>query len=375
MKIGIVATEFPPAIGGMEEHAAGIAAAFAVDNDVLVFTKEEYSGIDFGGRFTARPILTGRIIEDLKKLKHEKVDRWLTLNAAYSNLSLHVDAPVFAYCHGNDFLKPWMYILSYPENLLINALGKLPWVWRWKVPAFRELERRKIALGLAGARKVFINSRYTQRIFAKTFPSFGTPTIVSWPGVSEVFFQAPIGRIAEHGKTLRLLTVARLCTTKNIANVLRALAIMKTEIDFTYSVVGDGDLRDELEQLARDLGIMHQTRFLGSLSSLDVVGYMDDADLFVLPSLGESFGITYAEAAARGLPSLVSKTGGAMDAVVEDLNGVIVAGPEPDQIAEGLRRFSQMKTRFDRDRIRKFALQFRRTVIVEHLKGDVLGLT
>src|SRR5690348_17776558 len=101
MKLGIVATEFPPATGGMEDHASGLADAFATHNDVTVFTKEEYAGVEYGGRYTVRPILTQRFIPDTEKLSQQRMDRWLTLNAAYSWLSLHSNAPVFAYCHGH----------------------------------------------------------------------------------------------------------------------------------------------------------------------------------------------------------------------------------------------------------------------------------
>lgn len=372
MRVGIVATEFPPAVGGMEDHAAGLADAFAIDNDVAVFTKEEYAKVDFGGRYAVKAILTGRMNSDIKRLKHEAADRWLTLNAAYSCLSRHVDAPLFAYCHGNDFLRPWMYLLTESENLLVGAVGKLPWLWRLKMPIGRELERRRIAAGLAGAKVIFVNSRHTQQRLAATFPAVNTPTVVSWPGVSELFFVTPNRRRVHPGEEMRLLTVARLCKTKNVANVLRALAMVKSEIDFTYTVIGDGDLRQELEYLAKDLGVMPQTRFLGNLSSVDVIANLDAADLLVLPSLGESFGIAYAEAAARGVPSLASKTGGAMDAVVENVNGVIVRGPEPWQIAAGLRHFSKIRSSLDGDKIRQFALQFRRTVIAEHLKVEVL---
>jgi glycosyltransferase involved in cell wall biosynthesis len=356
----------------MEDHAAGLAEAFALDSDVTVFTKLEYADVEFSDRYAVRPILTGRAIPDVQRLKHERMDRWLTLNAAYSWLSRHVDAPVFAYCHGNDFLKPWTDTYKEPERAFVSLVGKLPYCWRFQPRAERKLKHARIALGLARARMIFVNSRKTKQALLAAFPTIDTPIAISWPGVAEVFFETPCSAVPPSSHTgLRLVTVARLCRGKNIGNVLRALATLKAEIDFTYAVVGDGDLRAELECMARDLQIDERVRFHGSLSSSGVIANLDASDLLVLPSLSESFGIVYAEAAARGLPSLASRIGGAMDAVVENINGIFVGGPEPEQIAQGIRRFSRMQPRPNPQAIRQFALQFRRRIIAAQLKGVV----
>jgi glycosyltransferase involved in cell wall biosynthesis len=264
-------------------------------------------------------------------------------------------------------------MLTKPERAFVDVTGRLPYCWRFKLPIERRLGRHKLAAGLAGSKVIFTNSAYTRELLAATFPTVRTQSVVSWPGVAELFFRAPNATGAPRSGPFRLLTVARLCHTKNIGNVLRALALVKDEVDFTYTVVGDGYLRQELEHLAENLKIDRQTVFRGSLAAPDVVSALDVSDLLLLPSLGESFGIAYAEAAARGVPSLASKTGGAMDAVVEGVNGIIVDGPEPSQIADGIRRFSQMRPRPDREEIRRFALQFRRRDIVARLRDTVLG--
>jgi glycosyltransferase involved in cell wall biosynthesis len=357
----------------MEDHAAGLANAFALDNDVVVFTKQEYADVEFSGRYTVQPILGERAIPNMQKLKHERIDRWLTLNASYSWLSRHVDAPVFAYCHGNDFLKPWTDILTKPERAFVDLVGRLPYCWRFQTRIEQKLKRARIAAGLAGAKMIFVNSLNTQEVLSTTFPTISTQSVVSWPGVSDVFFETPCSTGPSPHVALRLVTIARLCKGKNIGNVLRALAMLKDEVDFEYAVVGDGDLRRELECLADDLQIRHKMRFLGRLSTSDAIANLDFADLFVLPSLFEGFGIVYAEAAARGLPSLASRTGGAVDAVLEDVNGILVAGPEPEQIAEGLRRFYRMQPRPDREKIRRFALRFRRSIVAVQMKKAVLG--
>lgn len=355
----------------MEQHAAGLADAFSIDNEVTVYTQEKYSGVKFDARYTVKPILMGSIRADVGRLRREHCDVWLTLNAGYSCLSRHLDSPLFAYTHGNDFLRPWTDTLAYPEHVFVCTLGRLPYFWRFKKSVSWELTRRRIAAGFADARMIFVNSRHIQELVVKTFPALNTPIVVSWPGVAEEFFETPYGEVTRHGDALRLLSVARLTQMKNIGNVLRALALVKNEMNFAYTVIGDGLLRGELEGLARDLGIMQRTRFLGSLSARDVIAFLDATDLLVLPSLIETFGIAYAEAASRGVPSLANRAAGATDAVVEHLNAVIANGPEPGHIADALRRFCQIRADLDRKKIRQFALQFRRSTIMAQLKETV----
>jgi len=372
-RIGIVATEFPPAVGGMEQHAAGLADAFAIDNSVTVFTQEKYADVEFSSGYVVRPILAGSIKVDIRQLRREQCELWLTLNAGYSCLSRYLDGPVFAYTHGNDFIRPWTDTLTSPEHVVVDVVGRLPYAWRFERHINYELARRRIAAGLAGCKIVFVNSRHIQELVAKTFPYLDTPVTVSWPGIAEEFFEVSSGEGARRDGTLRLLSVARLSPMKNLGNVLRALALLNGEIDFAYTVIGDGTLRRELEDLAENLGIRQRTRFLGSLSSRDVITHLDTADLLVQPSLIETFGIAFAEAAARGVPSLTNRTAGATDAVLEDVNAIVANGPEPDQIADAVRRFCRIEARLDRDKIRQFALQFRRSTIMARLKDTVLG--
>lgn len=85
--------------------------------------------------------------------------------------------------------------------------------------------------------------------------------------------------------------------------------------DVLYRIIGDGDDRPRLERLARDLGVADRVRFLGALGRAAMPDAYRDADLFVLPSRGEGFGIVFLEAMACGTPALGLACGGAVDAL------------------------------------------------------------
>ena len=120
----------------------------------------------------------------------------------------------------------------------------------------------------------------------------------------------------------------------------------------------------ELEALAKKLGIAERVRFLGWLDNKEVMAWLDRSDLFVMPSkpIGEtieSFGIVYVEAAARGVPSILSRAGGGTDAVSDGVTGVIIDQSDPVSIADGIRRFLQNYQAFEPQEIVAFAKRFR----------------
>lgn len=117
--------------------------------------------------------------------------------------------------------------------------------------------------------------------------------------------------------------VARLHPIKDQAMLLRAfreVAAARPDVDLL--LVGDGPLRDDLEQLARSLDIHHRTRFLGVRS--DVPEVLRAVDLFALTSICEAASLTLLEAMASGLPVVVTAVGGNPEIVRDGIEGLLV---------------------------------------------------
>lgn len=91
-----------------------------------------------------------------------------------------------------------------------------------------------------------------------------------------------------------------------------------------FLVAGDGDDRARLEAAAVSSGVADRVRFLGQVPAADLPDLYRAADLFVLPSTGEGFGIVYLEAMASGTPALGLADGGVPDALGDGKLGVIV---------------------------------------------------
>lgn len=137
-----------------------------------------------------------------------------------------------------------------------------------------------------------------------------------------------------------LLTVARLSSAeqyKGQDHVLKALAMIRESnpsARFRYLILGDGDDRERLSNMARDLGVAQWVEFQPAFRErADLVKAYGEADLFVMPSRfgkwegrwrGEGFGIVYVEAAAFSVPSLAYRCGGAMDIIVDRKTGILL---------------------------------------------------
>jgi phosphatidylinositol alpha-1,6-mannosyltransferase len=132
-----------------------------------------------------------------------------------------------------------------------------------------------------------------------------------------------------------LLTVARLDSQDHYKGHDRVIAVLPQLVtqghDLAYVVVGDGYDRARLEAAALRAVGAERLRFLGEVDLQSLVKFYRMADLFVMPSTGEGFGIAFLEAMACGTPTLGLDVAGAKDALGDDQLGTAV--PETDLAA------------------------------------------
>jgi phosphatidylinositol alpha-1,6-mannosyltransferase len=128
--------------------------------------------------------------------------------------------------------------------------------------------------------------------------------------------------------------------------------------DICYLVAGEGDDRVRLEALARAVGVSERVRFLGPIELQELAETYRMADLFVMPSTGEGFGIVFLEAMASGTPALGLGVAGAKDALADGQLGTVTSSvglpgaiarmldaPKPDPQALA----AQVRSRFGPD--------------------------
>ena len=140
----------------------------------------------------------------------------------------------------------------------------------------------------------------------------------------------------ETGETVTILHVGRFDVPKNHPGLLEAFRLLlETHPECRLRLVGDGELRPDMEKLAREKGIADAVEFYGMQSN--VYPYLHDADIFTLPSIYEGNPMTIIEAMGTGLPIVASRVGGIPDMISDGESGLLVE-PEPQSICAGLTR-------------------------------------
>lgn len=118
---------------------------------------------------------------------------------------------------------------------------------------------------------------------------------------------------------------------KRVPDTIRILEKVNKEVPTKLILVGDGPDRSECERLARELGIANRVSFLGKQEGL--VEILNSADLFLLPSQSESFGLAALEAMACGLPVIATSVGGIPEVVDHNETGYIAEIGDIDRMA------------------------------------------
>jgi glycosyltransferase involved in cell wall biosynthesis len=134
-----------------------------------------------------------------------------------------------------------------------------------------------------------------------------------------------------------VVTVARLSPEKDVANLVRASALVARQFpDLSVEVAGGGACFDDLKRLTAELGVGDRVKFLGEVR--DVPALLARARMFVLPSRSEGIPLTVLEAMARGLPVVATRVGGLSEVVVEGETGLLVPSADPAALAAAMLR-------------------------------------
>ena len=120
-----------------------------------------------------------------------------------------------------------------------------------------------------------------------------------------------------------LMHVSNFRPVKRVKDVIRVFAKVAARIPSSLVMVGDGPDRIDAEMEARHLGVSEHVHFLGKID--DVAPLLASADLFVLPSQSESFGLSALEALASGVPVIGTREGGLPEVIKDGETGALCA--------------------------------------------------
>ena len=236
---------------------------------------------------------------------------------------------------------------------------------------------RLVQRAVEGATLVTAVSRHTRSLFL-SWARNGPETVKVLPNTVEERFHPgpkPVGLLSRFGlvgKTV-LLTVSRLAAAeryKGHDRVILALAqLLPTHPDLVYVIAGDGDDRTNLEGLAKRAGVWEKVRFVGHVPDNEIPDLYRAADVFVMPSTGEGFGIVFLQAMASGLPVIGGDGDGSRDPLREGKDGVMVSAMDPGAIVSSIETTLRQESE-----TRPCGLEFQRSRYQACVEGVLEGL-
>lgn len=325
MKIAMVG-QFPPHVGGVGVHIHTLSKKLVEEGHevyVITYPHKDIKDIDgihvIGTKGINLPGIRGltfkknakKALENL--VKREDIDiihghYLFPAGAAAVEVGKKYNIKTYLTAHGSD-----MFELYKKKSFMRNPIKKI----------------------LASADKVFVVSKALKdEVLATGVKGIENKISLYWNSVDIDKFKETNEK--EFKKSLNLddkpivMFVGNLIKRKNVETLLEAKKY--TTEDYTLIIVGDGPLFDSLKEKVKNDGI-RDVIFTGSRN--DVEKIIPSADILVLPSYSESFGLVLIEALACGVPVIGSNVGGIKEIITEDV-GLLINPKDELTIADGI---------------------------------------
>lgn len=328
----MVASNFPPAIGGLQTYALRLAQHFhAACAELLVVAPRSPGFREYDAQSPLRMQRLPSLGDDLAMSGIAPLSVLLARRRFDAAFATHW-APGFAVLRAARLARVDLPVFSalLGKELIHRPLGRFP-----VAQSVYDRIRRRALQEPSGL--ISISARTAElAIQAGAVPERVHTT---YCGVDPAQYRPqpqPELRRTLAGDGLLLLSVARLVPRKGIDTVLQALpAVLARVPALTYAVIGDGPDMARLTALAKQLGVSERVRFLTRVPG-DLADYYNACDLFVMPAREEpgdveGFGLVFLEANACEKPVIGARAGGVTDAVADGESGVLV--PQNDVAA------------------------------------------
>lgn len=223
-----------------------------------------------------------------------------------------------------------------------------------------------IAAKIAGIKRIICeeigipNHSLKARLIFRVVYSFADSVIAISNSVKDYLItsgEVPVGKIrmiynpVEHTSgqsmeryltdNLRFITVARLEPVKNIALLINAFGdLVKKYPKASLKILGDGSLKDELQNLVNSLGLNNSVHLVGYIPDPSL--FLKESDYFVLPSHFEGFGLACVEAIQCGVLTLSTNSGGIPEFITEGKEGFLFNPQKKDELLAKMEKAIQL---------------------------------
>ncbi len=298
MNIKIVTQNFPPRVGGIQNVMYSLANSFSnLGYDVHVIPDHFYSKnkkfkiTNFYLPKILRPIAKKIYLTFLNDKDHLVFcDTWKSVKAVPSNYS-----NIVVFAHGQEYL-------NYKKN------------------------KKRISKSFLRTKFLISSSNYTLNLIKAFWDISNIKSKVIYPTYHINKF-SPKNKKRKNER-INFISVCRIEKRKGLLESLRSLKVVLDKgYDFKWNIIGDGPYLSKLIEETSKLNLKGRVHFHGRMdNNFKKEKYIEKSDIFLMPSFQDSysiegFGLSYIEAAKFGLPSIAGISGGAPEAVINNLTG------------------------------------------------------
>lgn len=159
----------------------------------------------------------------------------------------------------------------------------------------------------------------------KTESLFRIKVNLTSPGIHKSFFSKLVESNRSSEK-IKFVSVANIVPIKNLESVLKAFSLLADHREISYTIIGDGPEKERLIKMADELKLSEKVSFQPSIQNNLLANELVNYDIFIQPSFKETFGLSYFEALACGLPVILTENTGAYYHI-KDMDCYLVVDP------------------------------------------------
>jgi len=222
------------------------------------------------------------------------------------------------------------------------------------------IDRQILIFCLKTSQKVIAVCPPLMESVLQKFPWASDKLVSITNGVDEIFLN--INKQHADNDEYRIISIGSLIPRKDMSTIIRAVALLKDELNVSLEIVGGGLEYDQLMQLGEDLGLGARLIMTDSIPASEVATRLECADVFVLASHSEGRPNVLMEALAAGIPAVVTNIEGVTEVIVDQQNGLLFEPGNHHDLASAIRRLL-----VDADLRQNYAQEGRKYIIDHNL--------
>lgn len=323
----LVTIDFPPMFGGVANYWGNLVKHFS-PNDLMVLAPEYKDSISYDTK-QEQVICRRRLFSDSVWLW----PKWLPLVVETFKICRRegIEKIIVAHALPTGYTA-WLvkFFLGIPYVISAHGLDIA-------LAARNSRKRKLLEFIVRGAESIIVNSEFTKGLMMAVTGADVNKIKVIFPCPNVVYQKVSADKLNTiknkynlHGKKI-VLTVSRLIERKGQDKVIMALPEVIKEIpEVVYLIVGRGPQLNTLKSLVHSLRLTDKVVFFEDILNDELPMFYTLQDVFIMPTREladgdiEGFGIVYLEANAFGKPVIAGRSGGAVEAVIHGVNGLIV---------------------------------------------------